>query len=787
MIRTPTNWFRRTLIAFVLAFQLSSPALAVTVQLKDGRVLSGKVVKVPGVAEDPNNPDPSSGEVVVSNILLVDDGLRRTFISRTSVREILEQETENLVRIRLDWQNVAKHGGAVGRVGQMTSVTPFDRYGRRIYEMQAAAGPLAVVQGITEITPVYTRVQGLVGQQRPIVWDARIATSSIPNDQLAAILAQAIPQKDLDARLQVVRIYLQSERYTHARQELERVLADFPEMKDWEDDLRQLQQLGARRVLSEIRLRREAGQHELVRSLLTSFPTEEVAGETLQEVRELLTEYDQENARRERAISEFDKAVAAIKEPAQRKAAEEISSEVHKELNVNTLPRMASFLRLADDATLTGDQKSSLAISGWLLGANDATDKLAVALSLVTIRGKVLEYLQESVAARRAQLLAEMQDMEGASVERIAQLLSLMKPPEPLPPKSERSPGCHELAVAIPESGDVRYLVQLPPEYDPLRSYPTIIALHGAGYPPELMLDYWAGMVDETGTRRGQAMRHGYITIVIDWQTPHQHQYEYSLREHQAVLSTLRDAQRKFAIDTDRIYLTGHDIGGNAAWDIGLAHPDLWAGVVGISGFADRYCARYWENSQYVPWYFVNGELDGDKFARNAREFDRYLRPNWDATVVEYLGRGFEPFSDEIQRLFDWMNRKRRGPPPKEFKCSTMRPWDNFFWWLEVADMPAKAMVAPEAWPPKRGVRPVPLKGRVYENNKLGISAQTGKTTVWLSPEVIDFKQPITVELNGRKMNRAGTPIEPSLEVLLEDARARGDRKHPFWAKVESP
>lgn len=773
-------------IAIVVALQLVSPALGVKVQLKDGRVLSGKVVAVPGVAEDPNNPDPSSGEVVVTNILLVDDGLRRTFVSKANVREILEQETENLVRIRLDGQNVAKHGGAVGRVGQMTSVTPFDRYGRRIYEMQSAGGPLAVVQGITEITPVYTRVQGLVGQQRPIVWDARIATSSIPNDQLASILAQAIPQKDLDARLQVVRFYLQSEQFTRARRELERVLADFPEMKDWEDDLRQLQQLGARRVLKEIQLRREAGQHELVRNLLATFPAEEVAGETLQEVRELLTEYDQESIRRERVVAEFDKAVAAIKEPIQRKAAEEIAAEVHKELNFSTLPRMASFVRLADDASLTGDQKSALAISGWLLGANDATDRLPVALTLVAIRGKVLEYLRESEAARRAQLLAEMQDMEGASVERVAQLLSLMKPPEPLPAKSERSPGCHELAVAIPETGDVRYLVQLPPEYDPLRSYPTIIALHGAGYPPELMLDYWAGMIDQTGTRRGQAMRHGYITIVIDWQKPHQHQYEYSLREHQAVLSAVRDAQRRFAIDTDRIYLTGHDIGGNAAWDIGLAHPDLWAGVVGIVAVADRFCARYWENSQYVPWYFVNGELDSDKFARNAREFDRYLRPNWDATVVEYLGRGFEPFSDEIQRLFDWMNRKRRGPPPKEFECVTMRPWDNFFWWLEVTDLPEKGMVAPESWPPKRGVRPVPLKSRVYENNKLGISARTGKTTVWLSPSVIDFKQPITVELNGRKMNRNGTPIEPSLEVLLEDARTRGDRKHPFWAKVES-
>jgi acetyl esterase/lipase len=741
---------------------------------------------VPGVAEDPNNPDPASGEIVVSSILLVDDGLRRTFVARNNVREVLEQEAENLVRIRVDGQNVADSGGAVGRVGAMISVTPFDQFGRRIYEMQSTDGPLAVVQGITEITPVYTRVQGLVGQQRPIVWDSRIATSSIPNDQLAAILAQTIPQKNLDARLQVVRLLLQSERYSHAREELAQVLADFPEMKDWDDDIRQLQQLGARRVLDEIRLRRDAGQHEFVCNHLATFPAEEVAGETLQEVRELLTEYDREKAQRDHVVAEFDKAVAAIAEPAQRKAAEEIAAEMHKELNYNTLPRMASFLRLADDASLTGDQKSALAISGWLLGANDATDKLPVALSLVVIREKVLEYLRESVAARRQELLAEMQDMEGASVERVAQLLRLMKPPEPLPPNSERGPGCHELAVSIAETGDVRYVVQLPPEYDPLRNFPTIIALHGAGYPPELMLDYWAGMVDEKKGRQGQAMRHGYITVVIDWQAPHQHEYEYSLREHQAVLSVLRDAQRKFAIDTDRVFLTGHAMGGDAAWDIGLAHPDLWAGVVGISATADRFVARYWENSEFVPWYFVNGELDGDKFARNAREFDRYLRPRWDATVVEYLGRGFEPFSDEIQRLFDWMNRKRRGPPPKEFKCSTMRPWDNFFWWLEVAELPQKAMVAPAAWPPKRGVRPAPLEGRLFETNKLGVTARAGKTTVWLSPDVVDFKQPITVELNGRKMTRAADPIEPSLEVLLEDARTRGDRQHPFWAKVES-
>ena len=44
----------------------------------------------------------------------------------------------------------------------------------------------------------------------------------------------------------------------------------------------------------------------------------------------------------------------------------------------------------------------------------------------------------------------------------------------------------------------------------------------------------------------------------------------------------------------------------------------------------------------------------------NARDFDRYMLRGSDVTVVEYLGRGYEPFGDEIQRLFDWMGRRQR-------------------------------------------------------------------------------------------------------------------------------
>jgi hypothetical protein len=299
------------------------------------------------------------------------------------------------------------------------------------------------------------------------------------------------------------------------------------------------------------------------------------------------------------------------------------------------------------------------------------------------------------------------------------------------------------------------------------------------------MLDFWSGPADTArgGERLGQATRHGYIVIAVDWQRPQQHSYGYSAREHHAVLGALRDACRKFSVNTDRVFLTGHGIGGDAAWDIAIAHPDIWAGVVPFCAVANRYVGRYANNAKYVAWYVVSGELDGDKMSRNAQELDRYLKPNIDATVVEYLGRGYEPFGDEIQRIFEWMGVRERIVP-KEIEFVTLRPWDNFVWWLEVEGMPEKSMVPPSGWPPPRGVRPFSFDGKVLSNNRITATARVEKATVWLSPELVDFKQPLVVEINNRAVSPRDRFVRPDLNVLLEDARSRADRQHPYWAKL---
>ncbi len=789
----PPGWFWGKLLVWVIVFSTGAgPVLGATLLLKDGRSVEGKFTKISGVADDPFRVEGPDGEMVVTPILVIDDGLRRTFVHNTQVRQVLEQVSEKKVRINI-WQDVAERGGGIGRVGSRVRVTPFDEYGRRIYEMRSRDGVLSIVQGITQITPVYTKVQGLMGAPRPIAWDSRIATSSIPREVLSRILATSVPREDIEARLQVVKLYLQSERYRDARLELEQIVEDFPERSDLQQDIRQLRQLGARLLLKEIRLRDKAGQHKFVQTLLAQFPSEGVAGETLQEVREFLAKQETMETQQTEQLAQLQQQIAQLTSANGKALAEQFAKEVAENLNSDTLGRLAPFHQLSKEAGLTPEQKVAVAISGWLVGSSSATDNFQVALSLVQVRDQVQQFLREPLTQERSRMLTELRDLEGATVKRVAQLLQRIQPPIEVPAEAKQGPGFYEITLSGTQgAGDVRYLVQLPPEYHPLRRYPLIVTLGGFGYPPAQQLDYWAGSPnkDESdpqkiGPRNGQAMRRGYITLAVDWQAPHQAAYEYSSREHQAVLRSLRDACRRFSVDTDRVFLTGHGMGGDAIWDIGLAHPDLWAGVLPIVAKAGRYCSRYWNHAQYVSWYVVAGELDGDKMAKNARELDRYLRPKFDTTVVEYLGRGFEPFPDEIQRLFDWMGRRRRQLFPREFECASMRPWDNFFWWLEVDGLPTKSMVSPDTWPPPRGARPARLRGKIAaNNNKVQAFVRAGRTTVWLAPEFVNFEKPLTVELNGRKISSGERFITPDLGVLLEDARTRADRQHPFWAKV---
>ena len=206
---------------------------------------------------------------------------------------------------------------------------------------------------------------------------------------------------------------------------------------------------------------------------------------------------------------------------------------------------------------------------------------------------------------------------------------------------------------------------------------PAIVVLH-SGDGPNKALDQW----------EAEAARRGISLIAPEYSEPGKPRgYRYTTSEHAAVELALRDARKRYAIDSDRVFAAGQLIGANMAWDYALAHPDEFAGVVVISGLPAKYVPRYLPHHERLPLFYVVGE-----YAPAASKFiyEKYVKPlilkTWDVTYIEYFRRGLEELPEEIIPAYDWMDRHRRDPYPKSFKASTARTSDARFYGIVVRD-----------------------------------------------------------------------------------------------------
>jgi predicted esterase len=779
------DWIRPALVLALVSLGVPQTARGDQVELTDGRRLNGRFVLLPGVAIAPEaegGGKPSGG----TSILMCDDELSRTMVAKRRVVKAEPGQGESgAERIRIP-QRIPDTGRRVVGVGQILGTTPFDEYGRRILSVATASGRVDIVQGITQIAAHWTSVEGII-TERPYLLDMRIATSSIPRDVIKRVIDQHLDRTNPDDRLRVVRLFLQAERYDDARQELDEVLRDFPDLADLAQQRKDLAALASAKLLDEVLLRGRVGQDRLALDLLEQFPIDDAAGETVELIRETRDRYRQRQESARTVVAALRQRQQQLAEEGTRRTCSVLIDEIEQGLSFATLDRLATFERLGTDPEMPADAAVAMAINGWLQGAAAADRNLKLALSAVRVRTLLGDYLRAADTPARDQIHAALEQEEAFDAPTVTAVARQMRPP--FEPPAEIAPGLYDLEVpGLEGEGSLHCLVQVPPEYDPLRKYPAVVSLHAAGATPQNQIDWWAGVPGPAGQRRGQAARNGTIIVAPAWSRDQQSSYDFSAREHAAVLGGLRESLRRFSIDTDRVFLSGHSTGGDAAWDIALAHPDLWAGLVAISPAAGKYVNHYWHNARTMPIYLVAGELDAACFGRNSMDLDRYLTKGFDTTYVEYRGRGHEHFSDEIMRIFDWMGRRRRTFFPPTIDVVSMRPWDRFFWWVEMERPPAKTMVLPSQWPPPPGIRPFAIEAKTMPANSvpasmLSVHCGADRVRIWLSPELVDFSRPVSVTLDGRKLWK--DPVVPDKRLLLEDLRLRADRQHPFWAVID--
>lgn len=779
---------RELLVGLLAALWIVSaipPACGGEVQLKNGLLLEGQPVPLTGLTEGEIRK--ARGPVRNYPILMVDTRMKRYFVSRRQVAAIDNKaDLSRYETFTLD-QPSGRRNVAVQSLGTIVDGTPFDKFGRRRVTVNTPRGPKEIVQVITQLHPKRITISALKYE-----WEYRIATTSLEPATLEKILRQATDQSSAQERMAIARFYLQAGLYRRGDQALEAIVRDFPELTDRVDTVREkLRGLWAQQLLGELRRRREAGQFRLAYNAARQFPTEKMSASVRRDVRRFLEEYRDMRDRAERSLILLGELQAGLEDPERVAAVKPLRSVVNRRLDFASLDRMDAFLNLVDDDSLSPAEKLALAYSGWVLGSAEAVTDLEQAIRLWEARHLITEYLRTDNSLQRDRLLEQVKGVEGIGPATVARLIPRL--PLPLETSGIRPGTIAEIKADEPQAeAPVSYHALLPREYTPHHDYPLIVALHGGGgssqsggiHPAEREVQWWGG------NRRnpGQAQRHGFIVVAPHYAEEGQNDYNYAPRAHERVLRAIRDARKRFSVDSDRVFLGGHGTGGDAAFDIGMSHPDVFAGVMPIAGISDMYTKWYWQNAENLAWYVVGGELDRDWFDRNSREMSRMMRKGYDVLYTEYVGRGYESYYEEIHKLFDWMGNQQRTQYVDEIDAEILRPEDSRFYWVEVYGLPQSVLtseVLPGSQP--SSAHPMPLEASIKDGDPdrtiIYVRSGADHHVLRLSPDLVDFDKRLAVRHRGRQ--RFNDFLVPSIRTMLEDLRRRGDRQKIVWAEVE--
>jgi hypothetical protein len=830
----------RLVVGAGLAFGLglaAAPAAEVVI-LKDGFALQGNVSKESTVIRDA-----PSGKLIPipkdTGYDLIDDGAKVTVFSR-HFRQLGEVNKE--VKLRPDYR--AYQRNIPGRKGNdplpqgfaLESTSPFDARWTRKIKVRVPPNSFEIIEEqITHIDPYFTYLVSTTHNWRSAYRTSEFSPAEVRRMLLLhPDLAEPDGKPNAAKRVAVAKFMLDAGWLNVAKDDLEAIRRTFPDgmpeaaKEPFDKLVKEVEAAGVTLIIKEAELALGAGRYTYAGEILNAIPEKLTDAKQLDDLTKLkarlqgIQERHETGRRLLRAlldeVSGMGRARPAIgvcgglvgavwpgKElPSPVSNLVDAGEKVYAELHPDTAQRIESFVSLAAqaererlqgrDPTKKPDELLATVVSGWAMGKNGATPDPKQALKLWTAREAVMAYQRTEDMNSRNRVLNAFKASAAVSIDELAQIISLLPPAAPenllfrtgTPVKGGMPPGVYRRTTRPTGEHPIGtpYFVKLPPEYHHGRAYPVIIALAAPNFDVEPLV---AGLSVE-------ADRNGYIVLAPDWTNKFASGWKWDGDDHWYVTSVLQEAVKTFCVDNDRVFLLGIGEGANMALDVGLSHPDLFAGVLPICPIPKpNLFTEYWKNGQALPFYVVTGELAGGSTAELKKQlFDRWMNWGFPALMNVYKGRGVDWYSAEFPVMFDWMGRRKRGTATSVLKLpdqsrkdwQTMRTGDNRFYWLEVDEIEPKRLIANAK---AASSSPAHIQGDISGDNVIRVNTfGIKKFSVLLTPELIDWAKPVRVSVNnGAARDFKPQVIKPNMDLLLEDYRIRGDRRVLIWARLE--
>ncbi|MGB9623674.1 MAG: prolyl oligopeptidase family serine peptidase [Phycisphaerae bacterium] len=209
------------------------------------------------------------------------------------------------------------------------------------------------------------------------------------------------------------------------------------------------------------------------------------------------------------------------------------------------------------------------------------------------------------------------------------------------------------LPKTIVRTVECRYLLFLPEEYgrDRARRWPLLLFLHGAG---------------ERGDDLNLLKRHGppkivekdphFPFIVVAPQCP-ANRFGFA---NDVLIALLDDVIARYAVDPDRVYVTGLSMGGYGTWSLACAYPERFAAIVPICGKGETWQAG---NLKHVPVWAFHGAKDTVVPPEGSEKMVEAVRRNGgEAKLTIYPEAGHDSWTATYDNpeLYEWLLKHRR-------------------------------------------------------------------------------------------------------------------------------
>jgi hypothetical protein len=274
--------------------------------------------------------------------------------------------------------------------------------------------------------------------------------------------------------------------------------------------------------------------------------------------------------------------------------------------------------------------------------------------------------------------------------------------------------------------------------------------------------------------------------------------------EERMVLEMVEAAKRTWDIDTDRIFFTGHSMGGDASWMLGGRNADILAGCAPLAGSVMPYMKPGAKNKRLTPIAHYEGLMEGVipnllhahyYICHSDDDENEAIHP--DDIAVGYLKKLQARFPGKYDFKYDrttgikhdlptggvgpickWLAGKTRTTYPDEVVWETWWKWKRQFYWLyEDTHWEAWRYHAKVAAP-----NHVDVSATVKLYTAKPTPPERLPLTILCSPKMFDFGKPLKVT-RGQETLFEG-PIQRTAWSVLVSVGRRNDPKQWFEGHV---